>query len=145
MIISCINCLKKFEVNSDLIPVEGRLLQCSACSQEWFFKGTISNKVIKSDKIDNPTYSDNSLIQKKEVVTKKIKNLKSFTNIKKEEEKKFKILNVTVIFIISFVAFIVLIDTFKYPISKIIPNIEFILFNLYESIKDIILFFKDLI
>ena len=145
MIISCINCLKKFEVNSDLIPVEGRLLQCSACSQEWFFIVFISNKVIKSDKIDNPTYSDNSLIQKKEVVTKTIKKWMSFTNIKKDEEKKFKILNITIIFIISFVAFIVLIDTFKYPISKIIPNIEFILFNLYESIKDIILFFKDLI
>ena len=47
--------------------------------------------------------------------------------------------------IVFSIAFIILIDTFKYPISKIVPNIEFILYNLYESIKDIRLFFNDLI
>ena len=36
-------------------------------------------------------------------------------------------------------------DTFQGPISKIIPNIEFLLYNLYETINDIILFLKDLI
>ena len=50
-----------------------------------------------------------------------------------------------IVFLISFVALIILVDTFKYPISKIVPNIEFILYNLYESIKDIRLFLKDLI
>ena len=43
------------------------------------------------------------------------------------------------------IALIILADTFKSPISIIIPNIELILFNLYETIKDIILFFKDLL
>ena len=64
---------------------------------------------------------------------------------KKKENKSISILNLTIIFIISFIAFIILIDTFKYPISKIVPNIEFILYNLYETITDILLFFKDLI
>ena len=49
MIISCINCNKKFEVNSDLIPNEGRLLQCSSCNQEWFFKDVISNNLVKNE------------------------------------------------------------------------------------------------
>ena len=58
--------------------------------------------------------------------------------------KKFKILNFFIVAIISFIAFIIIVDTFRYPIGKIVPNIEFILYNLYESIKDISLFIKDL-
>ena len=162
MIISCNNCSKKFEVNSDLIPAKGRLLQCSACNYEWFFKGLMPTKTIKADKVTNPTSPDDNLIKKKEEVSRQsdlndqqpsskedlkddVKKRKSFTNIKKKERKKFKILNIIIVFIISFIAFILLIDTFKYPISKIIPNIEFILYSLYESIKDIVSFFKDLI
>ena len=38
MIIQCINCNKKFEVNSDLIPSEGRNIQCGSCNHLWFFK-----------------------------------------------------------------------------------------------------------
>ena len=38
MIIECINCNKKFEVNSDLIPIEGRTIQCGLCNHIWFFK-----------------------------------------------------------------------------------------------------------
>ena len=38
MIIECINCNKKFEVNSDLIPEEGRNIQCGSCNHLWFFK-----------------------------------------------------------------------------------------------------------
>ena len=62
-----------------------------------------------------------------------------------KKKKKIKILNLIIVFIISFVAFIILIDTFKNPISIVIPNIEFLLNNLYESLKDIRLFFNDLI
>ena len=38
MIITCINCNKKFDINSDLIPKNGRLLECSSCNHQWFFK-----------------------------------------------------------------------------------------------------------
>ena len=38
MIITCDNCQKKFEIDQDLIPENGRLLQCSACNHKWFFK-----------------------------------------------------------------------------------------------------------
>ena len=66
------------------------------------------------------------------------------TNAKPKKQKNFKILNIFIVAIISFVAFIIIVDTFKYPIGKIVPNIEFILYNLYESIKDISLFIRDL-
>ena len=63
---------------------------------------------------------------------------------KQKKPKNFKILNSVIVAIFSFVAFIIFVDTFKYPIGKIVPNIEFILYNLYESIKDISLFISDL-
>ena len=65
-------------------------------------------------------------------------------NAKPKKQKNFKILNIFVVVIISFVAFIIIVDTFKYPIGQVVPNIEFILYNLYESIKDISLFIRDL-
>ena len=71
-------------------------------------------------------------------------NERTTTNDKPKKQKNFKILNIFIVGIISFVAFIIIVDTFKYPIGKIVPNVEFILYNLYESIKDISLFIRDL-
>ena len=71
-------------------------------------------------------------------------NERTTTNDKPKKQKNFKILNIFIVAIISSVAFIIIVDTFKYPIGKIVPNIEFILYNLYESIKDISLFIRDL-
>ena len=71
-------------------------------------------------------------------------NEKTTTNDKPKKQKNFKILNIFIVAIISSIAFIIIVDTFKYPIGKIVPNIEFILYNLYESIKDISLFIRDL-
>ena len=71
-------------------------------------------------------------------------NERTTTNDKPKKQKNFKILNIFIVAIISSIAFIIIVDTFKYPIGKIVPNIEFILYNLYESIKDISLFIRDL-
>ena len=38
MIITCNNCNKKFDIDSNLIPDKGRLLQCASCDHKWFFK-----------------------------------------------------------------------------------------------------------
>ena len=35
MIITCTECKKRFEVPDNAIPVEGRVVQCSSCSNEW--------------------------------------------------------------------------------------------------------------
>ena len=60
-------------------------------------------------------------------------------------KKSYNILGLTIVLIISFIAIIIVLDTFQKPISFFIPNIEFILYNLYETINDIVLFFNDLI
>ena len=38
MIINCPNCKKKFKIDDNLIPLEGRDLQCGSCSQIWFYE-----------------------------------------------------------------------------------------------------------
>ena len=38
MIISCEKCDKKFELSDELIPNEGRDLQCGSCNHVWFYK-----------------------------------------------------------------------------------------------------------
>ena len=36
MIIQCESCSRKFQVKDEDIPKEGRMVQCSNCSQQWF-------------------------------------------------------------------------------------------------------------
>ena len=36
MIIQCEGCSRKFQVKDEDIPKEGRMVQCSNCSQKWF-------------------------------------------------------------------------------------------------------------
>ena len=56
MIIECINCNKKFNVDSALISNEGRTIQCGSCNHIWFFKkdNEIEKKVVQKKRILNP-------------------------------------------------------------------------------------------
>ena len=165
MIITCNNCNKKFDLDESLIPDKGRLLQCANCDHRWFFKKEVLENNVSPNVQDNINIFDqnNSLINEEkslsdapindteveleEQIKKEIEiNTNENTTLKTKPKKKknFKLLNIFLVIIISFVALIIIIDTFKYPIGKIVPNIEFILYNLYESIKDISLFIKDL-
>ena len=45
---------------------------------------------------------------------------------------------------ITFIAIIVIIDTFKSPLYNIFPKLELILISLYEVLRDIQLFVKDI-
>ena len=53
-------------------------------------------------------------------------NERTSVNTKPKKQRNSKILIFFIVAIISFVAFIIIVDTFKHPIGKIIPNIEFI-------------------
>jgi hypothetical protein len=148
----------------------GRLLQCASCDHKWFFKKVVPENPVSSidEDIGNDNVNifeqNNSSINDAESVSdasndevevileeknkEKIeinKGESKQVNTQPKKQKNFKISNIFVVSIISFVAFIIIVDTFKYPIGKIVPNIEFILYNLYESIKDISLFIRDLI
>ena len=60
MIISCPSCQKKFELDDNLLPENGRTLQCGSCNYKWFFKKKDEIKVFEkqlesneNEKIDN--------------------------------------------------------------------------------------------
>ena len=38
MIITCPSCQKKFKLDNNLLPENGRTLQCGSCDYKWFFK-----------------------------------------------------------------------------------------------------------
>ena len=56
MIIQCINCGKKFDVNSDLIPNYGRTIQCGSCNHVWFYNPNKENTLIEKEikEIESP-------------------------------------------------------------------------------------------
>ena len=152
MIVTCEKCSKKFNLEDNLIPEEGRELQCGSCNHKWFYKkneNTISSKneiyesLSKSYHFEN---ANNDLSSRKlENEDKaKYKDLKKPSDINKIK-KNPKIIKNSLVFIISVVALIVLLDTFKYPLNNYIPKLDSILNNLYESLKDFSLFFKDLV
>ena len=158
MIINCINCKKKFEVNSSLIPESGRTIQCGACNFTWFYEPKID--VLKDEsnsKFINPLPVENEKIIEKNFSPnqeKKSNNNTEFNDklIKQKIEKKSKnslgIINFfsyIVVLAISFIAMIIVLDTFKSPLSNIFPSLEIFLYNLFETIKDIYLFLKNLL
>ena len=68
MIIECINCNKKFEVNSDLIPDTGRTIECGSCGHVWFFN---KNDVPKKESYKKQIFTkDTSSFEKKKICSK---------------------------------------------------------------------------
>ena len=155
MIITCNNCNKKFNIASNLIPDKGRLLQCASCEHKWFFKKEALENTVSPidedisidyvnifDQNSSSTDVEESVLNapKDEVEVDLEKETKDKieinidespqVNTKPKKQKNFKILNIFIVAVISSVAFIIFLDTFKYPIGKIVPNIEFILYNL---------------
>ena len=49
MIIQCESCSRKFQVKDEAIPKEGRMVQCSNCSQKWFQTPAQIQSSIKPD------------------------------------------------------------------------------------------------
>ena len=151
MIISCEKCDKKFEISDNLIPNEGRLLQCGSCSHRWHYTPENSLELLNEvDEIKKP------IKIKKPPFIKKNKNIKininddeneSFSpnHLTKKSSKSIGFLSKLLVVIISFIGLIIIADTFKSYLSSYIPGIDFYLSSLYESLKDIFLFFSDLI
>ena len=162
MIIECPCKKKKFNIDINLIPAEGRNLQCGSCDRVWFYK--------KEDPIQEPLHIDEDIAirenedsdklndeKSKDQITKqpdeKNKKPKSELSAIKETESKSEVIKKTqsnkffsylIVFIISLGALIILLDTLKTPLINIFPGLEVLLFNLYETLKDIKLFIIDL-
>ena len=156
MIINCTNCNKKFEVDPELIPEKGRSIQCGSCHHKWFYKKesqeTTSeiNDVTIVDEIKQEIKINEDAANKKEIIEEIVEEkIEIKQNNQEKPIKKSNILNkiisYLIVAIISFVALIIVLDTFKTPLNNIFPNLELLLFNLYETFEDIGLFLKDLI
>ena len=165
MIIECVNCPKKFEVNSQLIPNEGRSIECGSCGHVWFFKKdtqfSLSFSKEKNQKKNTKTKNINQSILQKRNKNKpkqkiinsnlnviKTRENKEFDLIKYEEKPKFtlsKFLSYILVLLITFISFTIIIDTFKNQVYEIFPKLELIYFNFYETLKDMRLFLNDLI
>ena len=162
MIIECINCNKKFNVDANLIPKQGRQIQCGLCNYIWHFKieSFLKEPLILQDE-DNQ--KNLSIAKDTKVFTESV-NVEKSTELLKDNEiyKENKIQeNITtenyikiskisnffsylLVFLISFVALIILLDTLKSPLINVFPGLEIILFNLFETLKDVKLFIIDL-
>ena len=164
MIIDCIKCTKKFEVNASLIPDNGRTIQCGSCNHIWFYKPKIeqSKNEIKTE--ISSQKSNNKVLENKEddhaneklSKTNETINLEKFANTEPSsnelinENKKTtfsvsKFLSYFLVFLITFIALIIVLDTFKSPLSNIIPGLEIFLYNFFETLKDLYLFIKNLL
>ena len=165
MIITCPNCNKKFKIDNSLIPDEGRDLECGSCNHVWLYKieeenseilklkeeidsSDIQTKVDKNNEEINETkiFLNNIKTeinnQKKEKKSEKQKKIIVSKNTKNNGSKFFSYL---IVFIISFIALIILLDTLKNPLINVFPGLEILLFNLFETLQDIKLFIIDLI
>ena len=166
MIITCPNCMKKFNIDLTLIPDEGRDLKCGSCDHVWLYKVedlnstslTINknidnsqiepdeNKTENSEIVKNNEIISKNLTHKKEEKqnNKKIKEEASTLSLDKKTNADSKFFSYLVVFFISLIALVILLDTLKTPLINIFPSLEFILFNLFETLKDIKLFIIDL-
>ena len=75
MIIKCINCNKKFNVNDVLIPVNGRQIACGSCNHSWYFQ------------VDKNT-EKTSLTQSESVARKKAQRKQDRKHGRKQERKR---------------------------------------------------------
>ena len=147
MIIVCPSCGKNFDVDEKLIPDKGRLLKCGSCNQTWFFNKNVSEQteplIDKSAKQKKILYKDENI--NKSVSKTPIKPGSELVKYKPKYNFTFgKFLSYIIVSIITFVAIIIVLDTFKDPLSNIFPNLELVLYNLFETLRDLILFAKDL-
>ncbi len=165
MIITCPNCNKQFKIDASKIPEKGRNLQCGSCVHVWFYKiedENLAPLTLNEDLASNETeinidekdivepvkakqsITDNNLEDKEKKSKKILEKQRSLKSQKNKESKDGKFFSNLAVVIISFVALIILIDTFKNPLMNIFPGLEIILFNLFETLKDIKLFIIDL-
>ena len=147
MIITCPCREKKFEVDENLIPDKGRLLKCGSCNHTWFFNKNASQQ---TGSLINKPANQKKIIYKDQNIDKSVSKapIKPGSELIKYNPKyNFtlgKFLSYIIVAIITFIAIIIVLDTFKDPLSNIFPNLELVLYNLFETLRDFILFAKDL-
>ena len=155
MIITCPSCKKSFNVDTNLIPDKGRLVKCGTCDETWFFKKSDQTTLeSREDVAINENFEKQIQNQisspKNDETYNKIANIqktKGSELIKYRAKSSFtisKFLSYIIVFLVSFIGVIIILDTFKSPLSIFFPSLELLLYNMFETIKDLVLFAKDL-
>jgi len=163
MIIECPACSKKFNIDEKLIPNEGRLLKCGNCEHTWFYKKEENIKLkaettklneidekkpnINIEQVEEPIKQKKKIRKKtsKKYLTKESTSKELVSIDKSSVSRENNIIKKIFLIIISIIAFILLIDTFKNQISIIFPGIVQMSDSLYLVINDLKLFIKDLV
>ena len=94
------------------------------------------------DKTYKPSFKEENLNDRNYKISKKSSEIVKY--IPNSNLTFVKFLSYILVFIISFIGLIIILDTFKSSLYNLFPNLEFLLFSLYETLKDIELFIKDL-
>ena len=85
MIISCPECNKRFNINQNLIPEDGRLLQCSSCMHKWHFIIKKNDKIIEdpiiSEQVITEDKNQENKINPSEVLTMSVETFSSPVNM----------------------------------------------------------------
>ena len=175
MIITCPCNKKKFKIDANLIPATGRELKCGSCGHVWFYnnesKDETSSKIEINNKLETQSIKsedknlnlspelkdvlikneDNAILKKDKTSIESVVNRNNFQkNINKKQrnkkkEKPISFINKIIISLITLIAIIILIDTFRNEIINFLPGLNPAFNSFYEIIADINSFIKDLI
>ena len=162
MIINCECGKKKFNIDSSLIPEEGRLLKCGSCSKIWHYTPVLETKndedldvkineninknaIPSNEAINDENFTDtNQKVSSEENTEDEKIDIKN-ENEKQEKDGKIKIVLIYfIIILISLLGFIFLVDTFKSYLLSVFPGIAPFFDSFYQTVLDVKLFIKDL-
>ena len=162
MIINCECGEKKFNIDSSLIPEEGRLLKCGSCSKIWHYTPVLETKndedldvkinenINKNEVPSNEAMNDENFTDTNQEVLSEKKTEDEKIDIKDEKENEQKdgkikiVLIYFIIILISLLGFIFLLDTFKSYLLIVFPGIAPFFDSFYHTVLDFKLFIKDL-
>jgi predicted Zn finger-like uncharacterized protein len=163
MILSCNSCEKKFVVPDQAITAAGRAVQCGSCGNKWK-QFPIKSEINKADSNikKTPTLAKKSKPNKKKVKKTREINLYSQEYLKKKhgislntvqtnkdrksnEKISFGFYNSLILFIVIIVALSKSLYFFQDFIVQKLPFTEFFIDYFFESIKNILEIFKNLI
>ena len=167
MIITCTECKKQFVVPDKAIPAEGRIVQCSSCSNEWkqfpLKKSGVVKKKIPTSKIRKTTKSTGPIPYSKEYMqqkwgtsikgyavekslSKKIpksKKPKKEKSIRATEKPGFGFFNYIITLSILVTAVVGTLNLTKYIIISKFPSLEPYIEHFFETINNFKFFILD--
>ena len=95
MIINCKKCNKNFEVDDNLISLEGTLVQCGSCQYKWHQKKEVASQNVEDHKLikdisitDNKVSNNPNINLEKNNIEKPSKKVTAQTS--DEQKKKIK-------------------------------------------------------